>query len=70
MISPKKNYLIILKRVWLSPNYANSILGTEHIIKKLEINDLVKFIANITLQKFVLQLPGISLKKFIKFLKK
>jgi len=32
-----------LKRVWLSPNYANSILGTEHSIKKLEINDLVKF---------------------------
>jgi len=32
-----------LKRVWLSPNYANSILGTEHSIKHLEINDLVKF---------------------------
>ncbi len=32
-----------LKRVWLSPNYANSILGTEHSIKNLEINDLVKF---------------------------
>ncbi len=32
-----------LKRVWLSPNYANSILGTEHCIKNLEINDLVKF---------------------------
>ncbi len=32
-----------LKRVWLSPNYANSILGTEHSIKKLEINDLEKF---------------------------
>ena len=32
-----------LKRVWLSPNYANSILGTEHSIKSLEINDLVKF---------------------------
>ncbi len=32
-----------LKRVWLSPNYANSILGTEHSIKKLEINDLVRF---------------------------
>jgi len=32
-----------LKRVWLSPNYANSILGTERSIKNLEINDLVKF---------------------------
>ncbi len=32
-----------LKRVWLSPNYANSILGTEHSIRNLEINDLVKF---------------------------
>ena len=32
-----------LKRVWLSPNYANSILGTENSIKNLEINDLVKF---------------------------
>jgi len=32
-----------LKRVWFSPNYANSILGTEHSIKNLEINDLVKF---------------------------
>ena len=32
-----------LKRVWLSPNYANSILGTEHSIKNLEINDLKKF---------------------------
>ena len=32
-----------LKRVWLSPNYGNSILGTEHSIKNLEINDLVKF---------------------------
>ena len=32
-----------LKRVWLSPNYANSILGTEYSIKNLEINDLEKF---------------------------
>ncbi len=32
-----------LKRVWLIPNYANSILGTEDSINKLEINDLVKF---------------------------
>ncbi len=32
-----------LKRVWLSPNYANSILGTEQSIKKLDINDLERF---------------------------
>ena len=32
-----------LKRVWLSPNYANSILGTENSIKNLEINDLKRF---------------------------
>jgi len=32
-----------LKRVWLSPNYANSILGTENSIKNLKINDLEKF---------------------------
>lgn len=36
-------YNYFLKRVWLSPNYANSILGTEHSIKNIEINDLVKF---------------------------
>ena len=32
-----------LRRVWLSPNYGNSILGTEQSIKNLKINDLVKF---------------------------
>jgi len=32
-----------LKRVWLNPYYANSILGTEHSIKNLEISDLEKF---------------------------
>ena len=32
-----------LERVWLIPNYANSILGTEHSIKNLEIDDLKKF---------------------------
>ncbi|WP_288245901.1 pitrilysin family protein [uncultured Prochlorococcus sp.] len=36
-------YNYFLKRVWLTPNYANSILGTELSIKNLEINDLVKF---------------------------
>jgi len=39
----EKLFNYFLKRVWLSSNYANSILGTEHSINKLEINDLVKF---------------------------
>jgi len=36
-------YNFFLERVWLSPNYANSILGTERSIKELDINDLEKF---------------------------
>ena len=41
---PEENlYNYFLKRVWLSSNYANSILGTEQSIRKLEINDLEKF---------------------------
>ncbi len=36
-------YNYFLKRVWLSPKYANSILGTEHSIKNLQIIDLEKF---------------------------
>jgi predicted Zn-dependent peptidase len=39
----EKLFNYFLKRVWLSPHYSNSILGTEHIIKNLEINDLEKF---------------------------
>ena len=39
----EKLFNFFLKRVWISPNYANSILGTEHSIKKLEVNDLKKF---------------------------
>ena len=39
----EKLFNYFLKRVWLSPNYANSILGTENSIKNLEINDLKKF---------------------------
>ena len=60
-----------LKRVWLNPNYANSILGTEDSIKNLEINDLVKFHRkHYTTEKICIAIAGISLKKFIKFLKK
>jgi len=39
----EKLFNYFLKRVWLCSNYANSILGTEHSIKKLEVNDLEKF---------------------------
>ena len=48
-----------LKRVWLSPNYANSILGTESIIKNLEINDLVKFHSkHYTTEKICIAIAG------------
>ncbi len=48
-----------LKRVWLSPNYANSILGTEQSIKKLEINDLEKFHSNhYTTEKICIAIAG------------
>ncbi len=48
-----------LKRVWLSPNYANSILGTEHSIKNLEIEDLVKFHSkHYTTEKICIAIAG------------
>ncbi len=48
-----------LKRVWLSPNYANSILGNEHSIKNLEINDLEKFHSNhYTTEKICIAIAG------------
>ncbi|MBO8218944.1 M16 family metallopeptidase [Prochlorococcus marinus] len=41
---PEENlFNYFLKRVWLSSNYSNSILGTEQSIKNLEINDLESF---------------------------
>ena len=39
----EKLFNYFLKRVWLNSKYANSILGTEHSIKKLEIDDLENF---------------------------
>ncbi len=39
----EKLFNYFLKRVWLSSNYANSILGTEQSVKNIEINDLEKF---------------------------
>ena len=48
-----------LKRVWLSPNYANSILGTENSIKNLEINDLEKFHSkHYTTEKICIAIAG------------
>ncbi|MBO8206206.1 insulinase family protein [Prochlorococcus marinus XMU1406] len=48
-----------LKRVWLSPNYANAILGTERSIKNLEINDLVKFHSkHYTTEKICIAIAG------------
>jgi len=48
-----------LKRVWLCPNYGNSILGTEHSIKNLDINDLVKFHSkHYTTEKICIAIAG------------
>ena len=60
-----------LKRVWLSPNYANSILGTEHSIKNLEINDLVKFHSkHYTTEKICIAIAGNLSEEIYKILKK
>ncbi|MBO8239873.1 insulinase family protein [Prochlorococcus marinus XMU1412] len=60
-----------LKRVWLSPNYANSILGTEHSIKNLEINDLVKFHSkHYTAEKICIAIAGNLSEEIYKILKK
>ena len=55
----EKLFNYFLKRVWLSSNYANSILGTEESIKKLEINDLEEFhIKNYTSEKICIAIAG------------
>ncbi len=55
----EKLFNYFLKRVWLSPSYANSILGTEQSIKNLEINDLVKFHNNhYTTEKICIAIAG------------
>ena len=60
-----------LKRVWLSPNYANSILGTEHSIKNLEINDLEKFHSkNYTTEKICIAIAGNLSKEIYKIFEK
>ncbi len=60
-----------LKRVWLSPNYSNSILGTEHTIKNLEINDLVKFHSkHYTTEKICIAIAGNLSEEIYKFFEK
>ncbi len=60
-----------LKRVWLSPNYANSILGTEDSIKNLEINDLVKFHSkHYTTEKICIAIAGNLSKEIYKIIEK
>jgi len=60
-----------LKRVWLSPNYANSILGTENRIKNLEINDLVKFHSkHYTTEKICIAIAGNLSEEIYKFFEK
>ncbi len=55
----EKLFNYFLKRVWLSPNYANSILGTENSIKNLEINDLEKFHSKLyTPEKICIAIAG------------
>ena len=60
-----------MKRVWFSPNYANSILGTEHSIKNLEINDLVKFHSkHYTTEKICIAIAGNLSEEILKIFEK
>jgi len=60
-----------LKRIWLSPNYGNSILGTEHSIKNLEINDLMKFHSkHYTSEKICIAIAGNLSEEIYKILEK
>jgi len=64
-------FIYFLKRVWLSPNYANSILGTEQSIKNLEINDLVKFHSkHYTTEKVCIAIAGNLSEKIYKIFEK
>jgi len=55
----EKLFNYFLKRVWLSPNYSNSILGTEHSIKEMEIKDLQKFHSkHYTTEKICIAIAG------------
>jgi predicted Zn-dependent peptidase len=60
-----------LKRVWLSPYYANSILGTEDSIKNLEINDLKNFhIKHYNSEKICIAIAGNLSKEIYKIFEK
>ncbi len=60
-----------LKRVWLSPSYSHSILGTEHSIKNLEINDLEKFHSkHYTTEKICIAIAGNLSKEIYKIFEK
>ena len=60
-----------MKRVWLSPNYANSILGTEHSIKNLDIKDLQKFHSkHYTTEKICIAIAGNLSEEIYKIVEK
>ncbi|WP_032516960.1 M16 family metallopeptidase [Prochlorococcus marinus] len=60
-----------LKRVWLIPNYANSILGSENSIKNLEISDLEKFHRkHYTTDKICIAIAGCLSKEIYKTFEK
>ncbi len=66
----EKLFNYFLKRVWLSSNYANSILGTEESIKKLEINDLEEFhTKHYTAEKICIAIAGNLSKDIYKIFK-
>ncbi len=67
----EKLFNYFLKRVWLSPYYANSILGTEYSIKNLEINDLEKFHGkHYTPEKICIAIAGNLSEEIYKIFKK
>ena len=67
----EKLFNYFLKRVGLSPNYANSILGTEHSIRNLKINDLVKFHSErYTSDKICIAIAGNLSEEIYKIFKK
>ncbi len=67
----EKLFNYFLKRVWLSSNYSNSILGTEESINKLEINDLEKFHSkNYTSEKICIAIAGNLSKEIYRIFEK
>ncbi len=67
----EKLFNYFLKRVWLTSNYANPILGTEQSIKKLEIDDLEKFHSkHYTTEKICIAVAGNLSEDIYKIFKK